>query len=103
MSEAKKLDWMSILIEKDLEQESFVDYVFISNVHAKDPRYKDRYMLVGQNRGLFRINKESLEIELLLPMEGDNHGKRFHSAASKILREYNHGHLFPAKAHFACG
>lgn len=101
-SEYKCLDWMSILIEKELDKYDFVDYVFICNVHFKDPRFKERNILIGQNRGLFRINKENLESKLLLAMEGDEANLRFTRASKKVISEYKFAHAFPEKTHFAC-
>lgn len=99
----KYLDWMSILIEMNKSTPLYVDYVFICDVYAKDPRYKKRNMCIGQSRGLFRFNKDTLEVELLFAMEGDDNNSRFHRAAVKILNEYRDTKKFPSKAHYACG
>ena len=48
--------------------------MFICDVFLKNPRYKSKYILAGQSRGLFRINKETLEANLLLPIDGDKNG-----------------------------
>ena len=103
MPEQKHLDWMSIRIEKDKEKNEYADYVFICTVYNKDPRYKNRNMVVGENRGLFRVSKVTLEPELLLPMEGDSDQKRYFRAAAKIIKEHKEKNVFPERAHFACG
>jgi hypothetical protein len=99
----KAVDWMSIFIEMDANKPSYIDYLFICDVWIKDPRYKNRNMHIGQNRGLFRIKKETLEVELLFAMEGDGNNDRFHRAAAKVLREYKNTHNFPEQTHYACG
>lgn len=100
---ARYVDWMSILIEMDKEKLEYVDYVFMCDVYGQDPRHEKRRMVVGQNRGLFRVNKSTLDAELLLAMDGDDDGKRFIRAVSKVLREQKATNEFPKKAHFACG
>lgn len=97
------VDWMSILIEKNSEKQDVIDYIFICDVWTKDPRHKRRNICIGQNRGLFRINKQTTEAQLLLPMDGDRNGERYLRAASKIINEYKKSNLFPDRAHFACG
>lgn len=97
------VDWMSILIEKNSEKKDFVDYIFICDVWAKDPRYTARNICIGQNRGLFRINKKTTESELLLPMEGDKNGERYQRALLKVMKAYKENNEFPDKTHFACG
>ena len=94
---------MSILINKNLEKEDFIDYTFICDVFAKDPRYKSRNICIGQNKGLFRISKKTLEPELLLPMDGDKNGQRYIRALSKVLKEYKNNNEFPNQTHFAAG
>lgn len=82
------VDWMSILIEKNSEKQDFIDYIFICDVWAKDPRHTTRNICIGQNRGLFRINKKTIESELLLPMAGDKNGERYQRALLKVLKEH---------------
>jgi len=97
------VDWMSILIEKDSEKQDLIDYVFICDVWTKDPRYKSRNVCVGQNKGIFRINKKTTESELLLPMDGDKNSDRYIRALSKVMNEYKKNGSFPDKTHFAAG
>lgn len=99
----RKIDWMSILIEKDSENQDWVDYVYICDVWIKDQRYKSRNICIGQNRGLFRINRESEVPELLVAMDGDKNSERYKRALSKVINEYKETNLFPDKTHFACG
>lgn len=99
----KYIDIMSILIEKNLDKKDYVDYLFICDTWIKDPRYKKRNMKIGETRGLFRINKTTLQPELLIAMEGDEDNNRFYRAASKIIKDYKLTNNFPDKAHFASG
>jgi hypothetical protein len=94
---------MSIAILKDKDGNDYVDYFFISDVWGKDPRYTRRNLIIGQSRGLFRINKKTLNAELLLPMAGDETEARFQKAVGKVLKEYKNGSVFPDKAQFASG
>jgi hypothetical protein len=103
MSADSYVDSMSIAILMDKEKDEYVDYFFVSDVWEKDPRFTNRNMLIGQNRGLFRINKKTLDAELLHPMVGDESGKRFTNAASKVLQEYKNTNAFPDKTQFASG
>ncbi len=59
MSDGSRVDAMSIAILKDKEKDEYVDYVFVADVWGKDPRFKERHMIIGQNRGLFRIDKKT--------------------------------------------
>ncbi len=95
-------DWMCIGIEKESETPDHADYIFIADVWGSDPRCKDRSMILGQVRGLFRIFKGSGRARLLVPMPGDPKGRRFRSASHKIQKEWRTGKL-PEKSMFACG
>jgi hypothetical protein len=103
MSNSSHVDGMSIAIGKDKEGNDYVDYFFICDLWGKDPRHTRRNMIIGQSRGLFRINKKTLNAELLLPMAGDETEARFHRAVGKVLNEYKISNAFPDKAHFASG
>lgn len=94
---------MSIFIEMENDKPTYVDYIFICDVHGKDPRYKSRNMVIGQNRGLFRIEKGTLDVKLLFAMEGDNNNGIFYRAASKVVTEYKNAHEFPRLTHYSCG
>jgi len=99
----ERLDWMSLGILRDKETADFVDYVFIADVWDRDPRFESRNMLVGQRRGLFRIDKTSAQATLLRPMLGDDAGRRFLAASSKVKREHDHLLRYPEATQFACG
>lgn len=96
-------DVASIGILQDRETIEHVDYVFVVDVWGKDPRFAGRLMQVGQRRGLFRIQKSSLQVELLRPMEGDGEESRFARAAGKVLNEFKAMGEFPGAAQFASG
>jgi hypothetical protein len=93
---------MSIYIEQDRSTKEYIDYFFECAVRTNDPRYKQRNINIGTNRGLFRIYKANLNAALLLPMENDN-GGIFSRAASKIITIYNEKGEFPLKAQRICG
>lgn len=97
------LDWMSILIELNANTTQHVDYLFKCNLYTKDPRYKSRNIIIGQNQGLLRLNKKNLEAKILLPMEYDTDNQVFYRAVSKIIKEYKSYNEFPKFTHFACG
>lgn len=99
----KRIDWMSILIEKNLDKANYIDYVFICNLYTNDLRYKNRSIIVGESRGLFRLNKDTLEAHLLLPMEGDKNNHCFYGAVTKIINEYRLTNSFPERTHRAVG
>ena len=98
----RSVDWMSIGIIKDKETEDFVDYFFFSDVWDKDPRFANRRMIVGQNRGLLRLEKESGSIELLAPMPEDRDARRFRKAALSLAKHWNKGE-FPDATSYCCG
>lgn len=94
---------MSILIKMDKDKITHIDYIFICDVYTKDPRYKTRNIKIGENIGLFRIHKKTMDVELLLMMEGDTNKRCFHKAATKILREYSSTNKYPENAYTAYG
>jgi hypothetical protein len=103
MGESKRVDVMSIFMEKDKETDEFVDYIYMSNVYTNDPRFKSRNICIGQMRGLFRINKASLEVAILMPMEYDyKHGCCLR-ASGKILKQFKENNEFPNKSAFQSG
>ncbi|MGV3725801.1 hypothetical protein [Hydrogenophaga sp.] len=97
------LDSMSLGILRDKETADFVDYVFIADLWDRDPRFKSRNMLIGQRRGLFRIDKTSAQATLLRPMHGDEGGRRFLAASTKVHRERDHIGHYPEATQFASG
>jgi hypothetical protein len=103
MTEKVRVDAMSLAILKDKETSKYVDYVFIADVWGKDPRYAQRQMLVGQNRGLFRLQKASMQFELLRAMQDDDGNKRLDLAVIKVLQEFQNTGIFPNATQFASG
>lgn len=103
MTEEKRLDGQCLVIQKDIEKEDHVDYVFTCDVWDKDPRFKQRGMKVGQVKGLFRIDKLSQESALLYPMEGDDSERCYRNALSKILKVHKEENQYPEKAAFQSG
>lgn len=97
------VDSQCIFIERDDETEDYVDYFYVSDIRGNDPRYKQRNMVIGQARGLFRINKKTLEPVLLKGIELDLKNRCFHRAAAKILKLYRSDNEFPEKAAFQSG
>ena len=97
------VDGMSIGILMDKETAHYVDYVFVADVRAKDPRFCSRWMLIGEHRGLFRIDKESMAVSLLRAMDGDNDDARFKRAAGKVLSEWRRLGTPPKATQFASG
>lgn len=97
------LDAMSLGILRDKDTSDYVDYVFIADSWGPDPRTKGRNMLIGQQRGLFRVEKMSSRATLLRPMTGDGEGKRFNYAAHKVLKERQRTGSFPEATHCAAG
>lgn len=80
-----RVDEQSIGMLKDKETDGFVDYFFIANLWCKAPRYESHHMQAGECRGLFRFDKNILDVELLLPMPGDDSGTRFKKLCGKSL------------------
>ena len=60
-------------------------------------------MKTGECRGLFRVDRETLGAELLLPMVGDDAGSRFDKAASKVLKKFPITGSWPDRTQFASG
>jgi hypothetical protein len=103
LDEDMRVDGQSIGIFKDKETSACIDYFFVADLWSKDPRYVSRYMVVGECRGLFRFDKETLNAELLFPMSGDDAGSRFGKAASKVLKEFRSNGNWPDRTQFASG
>jgi len=103
MNTEKYLDIQCIFIDKNLDKDGFIDYIYTSNVWGKDPRYKNRNMIVGQVNGLFRINKETLEVTLLREMELDSSKRCYLASSCKIIKIYRAENEFPEKATFQSG
>jgi hypothetical protein len=93
---------MCLLIEKGKEMQAFADYFFIATVWDKDPRFRSRSMIVGETRGLLRLDKQTGAMELLYPMPEDKDERRFRSACAVLRRHWQDGEL-PEKTMFACG
>ena len=98
-----RVDGMSLGILMDKETGEYVDYVFLADVWAKDPRFRSRWMLIGQHRGLFRVGKASMDVSLLRPMSGDNGDARFRKAAGKVLSEWRRLGAPPKSTQYASG
>lgn len=94
---------MSLGILMDCETAEYVDYVFLADVWAKDPRSRSRWMRVGEHRGLFRVSKGSQDVSLLRSMDGDEGDKRFVKAAGKVLSEWKRLGSPPKATQFASG
>lgn len=94
---------MCISIVKDKETSEFADFFFTSAVSEKDPRSASRWMCTGERRGLFRVHKADLRIELLFAMELDDERRCFDRAAAKVLSVYANEGAFPEKTQFAAG
>lgn len=103
LDENMRVDGQSIGIVKDKETASFVDYFFEADLWCKDPRFESRFMKIGECRGLFRFDTDTLGAELLFPMVGDDAGSRFGKAASKVLKGFRSTGLWPDRAQFASG
>ena len=101
--EHMRVDGQSIGIVKDKETATFIDYFFEANLWCKDPRFQSRSMKIGECRGLFRFDRETLSAALLFPMLGDDAGSRFGKAASKVLKEFRSTGSWPDCAQFASG
>lgn len=98
-----RIDAMSIGVLLDQETAHQVDYIFLADVWAKDPRYSSRWMRIGEHRGLFRIDKGTREVSLLRAMNGDEGDKRFMKAAGKVLSEWKRLGAPPKATQFASG
>lgn len=98
-----RVDGQSIGIVKDKETSTCIDYFFEADVWCKDPRFQSRYIKIGECRGLFRLDKETLRAELLFPMAGDDAGSRFGKASSKVLKEFRSTGSWPDRTQFASG
>ena len=103
LDEDMHVDAQSIGVVKDKESCKYVDYFFEAALWGKDPRSQKRFMKLGECRGLFRFDKETLDAELLLPMTGDDAGSRFFKAAGKVLKEFRSLGCWPDRTHFASG
>lgn len=103
MSVEKRLDGQCLFIQKDIEKDQYVDYVFTCDVWGKDPRFKQRRMKVGQVKGLFRINTVTGDAALLHPMEGDNSERCYRNALAKVLKVQREQNQYPDKASLQSG
>lgn len=103
MADGGRLDGMSIGILRDADAVAHVDYFYIADLWSPDPRFKSRQMIVGQSRGLFRVDKQSLNVELLYAATGDHSGQCFNKAASKVLREFRAVGIWLEKTQYAAG
>jgi hypothetical protein len=93
---------MCIGIEKIAETDEGAQYEFVSDVYEPDPKYRSRFMIVGQNRGVLRVSKTTGEVSLVEAMPEDDNGKRFQSAAARIRKHWRVGE-YPDRTMFACG
>ncbi len=98
----RRLDLQCIGIVRDAENPDFEDYFFEADVWDKDPRFRSRWMVVGVNRGLMRLHKNSGSVELLQPMPEDDGDQRFGRASSRIMKHWELGEV-PEKTMFASG
>lgn len=98
-----RLDGQCIGIIKDKETENYVDYFFVTDLICKDPRFVNRNMIAGECRGLFRIDKKTLDAELIFSMVGDAAEKVFHKAAFKVLKEFRLNGNWPNNTQFVSG
>ncbi len=98
-----RVDGMSIAILMDIETEEYVDFVFLADVWAMDPRYRSRWMVIGQHRGLLRVAKVLMDVSLLRAMSGDNNDARFRKAAGKVLSEWRRLGTPPKATQYASG
>jgi hypothetical protein len=103
LEESMRVDGQSIGIVRDKQTSAYVDYFFEADLWYTDPRFQSRFMKIGICRGLFRFDKETLSAELLFPMVGDEAGRRFNNAASKVLKEFRSTRAWPEITAFASG
>lgn len=103
MSDGVRIDGMCIGILRDVEVEAHVDYFYVADLWAPDPRYESRQMNIGQSRGLFRIQKQTLDAELIYRAFGDNTEKCFLKAASKVIREFKAVGSWVDRSQYAAG
>ncbi len=103
MADGERMDGMSIGILRDADAVAHVDYFYFADLWAPDPRFKSRQMVVGQCRGLFRVDKQTLNVELLYAASGDHSGQCFNKAASKVLREFRVASVWPERTQYAAG
>ncbi len=103
MENKRHLDWMCIDIEKIAETDTDADYRFSCDVREPDPESrKNRWKIVGQNQGFFRISKATGEVTLIAAMPEDEDNRRYLRAAARIIRHWQKQEL-PDKTMFACG
>ena len=93
---------MCIGIEKIADSDEDALYAFVSDVYEPDPRYRNRSMIVGQNRGVLQVVKETGEVSLIEAMPEDDDDKRFLQAAARIKKHWKAGE-YPDRTMFACG
>ncbi len=98
-----RVDGMSLAILKDRELEESVDYVVVAHLYAPDPRFQSRHMLVGESHGLFRINKATLEHEVLFAIERDPDNKCVFKALHKVKKQFQSDGTWPTATQWAAG
>lgn len=103
LDEDMRLDSQSIGIVKDKETPTCIEYFFEAELWCKDPRSQRRFMKIGECRGLFRLDRETLSVQLLFPMAGDEDGSRFDKAVLKVLKEFRSTGSWPNRTQFASG
>lgn len=98
----RAVDWMCIGIEKVTETACYAEYEFVCNVYESDPEREGRSRMVGNNRGILKVLKQTGEILLVRAMPEDDGNERFKRAASKIRKQWEL-QQYPDKTLFACG
>ena len=67
-------------------------YIVINKENESDKTVRYRFES-GERSGVFEINKATGEVELFLPMPGDEKEHVFMRAAAKIFKEWREGRL----------
>jgi len=101
MEKERRVDWMCIGIRKIAETDKFAEYEFFSDVREPDPKFKNRWIVVGQNQGVLTIDKVTGEVSLVKAMLEDNDNKRFHSAGLKIREHWELGEYPKMTSHIS--
>lgn len=96
MNEKVHIDIRTLHIEKDGENEEFVDYFYLLDVFSNDPRDSDKKLCLGQMKGLIRINKADLNPELLLPHPHDGKLGGYLKASMQVIKHYEVNNEFPS-------
>ncbi|RXJ97451.1 hypothetical protein CRV00_01055 [Malaciobacter molluscorum] len=100
---SKRLESQCLYIQKDIENNEYVDYLFSCDIWDKDPRFKKKFMKIGEVKGLFRIDKLTYDSTLLYPMEGDSFNHCYQNALTKVLNVYNEKKQYSSKLAFHSG